>query len=139
MGTGDPTAWMAVPAAIETMAKMAPGGWPGLMRRNRALALHARDVLCGALCVPAPCPDAMIGTLAAVPMPDRPAGIAAVGPHGIDPIQAALETRDRIEVPIMVWPRAPQRWVRVSAQAYNHPAQYRRLGDRLRMLLAEGL
>ena len=36
-GTCDPTAWMAVPAAIDYVGSLVPGGWPTVMARNRAL------------------------------------------------------------------------------------------------------
>lgn len=138
-GTGDPTPFLCVPAALDAMAATLAGGWPTLMRRNRALALCARDVLCGVLGVPPPCPDSMIGSLAAVPLPDRPVAVVPRPPHLPDPLQEALEEQTRIEVPIMSWPAPPGRLVRVSAQVYNHPAQYRFLAERLRALLAEGI
>ena len=138
-GTGDPTASLCVPDAIKCMGAMLEGGWPAVMRRNQVLALKARDILCEALGVPPPCPDSMIGSLAAVPLPDRPKGAAPVGPHALDPMQAALEEQERIEVPIIPWPRAPKRLVRVSAQIYNDEGQYRRLGERLRTYLDQGV
>jgi isopenicillin-N epimerase len=54
-------------------------------------------------------------------------------------MQAALEEQERIEVPIIPWPRAPKRLVRVSAQIYNDEGQYRRLGERLRTYLDQGV
>jgi isopenicillin-N epimerase len=139
VGTGDPTAFLSVPAAIGFMGTLLPGGWPALMGRNRALALRARDILCAALDVPPPCPDAMIGSLAAVPLPDRPDGRPRRPPLFLDPLQEALQERTRIEVPVMAWPAPPRRLLRVSAQAYNAPDQYVRLADTVRRLLAEGL
>ena len=75
-GTADPTAWLSVPDAIDTMGDLLPGGWPELMAANHALAIEARDVLCGALSVQAPAPDGMLGSMATVPLPvdGRPAG-----------------------------------------------------------------
>ncbi len=139
VGTGDPTAFLSVPAAIGCLGGLVPGGWPGLMRANRALALRARDLLCRALEVPPPCPDSMIGTLAAVPLPDRPAGRGGRLPLGLDPLQEALEERARIEVPILAWPAPPRRLLRVSAQVYNRETQYARLAQVVRDFLAEGL
>ncbi|HUF78542.1 MAG TPA: aminotransferase class V-fold PLP-dependent enzyme, partial [Thermoanaerobaculia bacterium] len=69
-GTFDPTAVLAVPAALREVAAMVPGGWPEVRRRNRELALAARRELAGALGVPLPCPDSMIASLAALPLPD---------------------------------------------------------------------
>jgi len=139
VGTGDPTAWLSVPAAIDFLGSLFPGGWPALMERNRTLAIRARDLLCAALGVSAPAPDSMIGSLASVPLPDRPAGRKGRPPLGLDPLQEALQERARIEVPVMAWPHPPRRLLRVSAQIYNHPTQYRRLADVLTGFLAEGL
>jgi len=136
-GTFDPTAVLAVPAALRTMASLVPGGWPELRRRNRELALAARSELAAALEVPPPCPDSMIASLAALPLPDAPPGAEPRGALYLTPLQEALMARYRIEVPIVPWPRHPRRLVRVSAQLYNDLPQYRRLGGALRTLLRD--
>jgi len=133
-GTLDPTAYLCVPEAIRLMGSLLPGGWPALMARNRALALEARSILGRALGVPPPCPDAMIGALAALPLPDG--GTELVEPlHLPDPLQDALLDRFGIEVPLAAWPAPPKRLVRVSAQLYNSAPQYERLAAALRELL----
>ena len=133
-GTDDPTAALCVPEALVFLGGLLPGGWPAHMEANRALARRARDMLCAALSVPSPAPDTMLGSLAAVPLPDTPAG-APPGPFGLDPLQEALFRDHRIEVPVMPWPAPPQRLIRVAAQAYNSPGQYERLASALRALL----
>jgi len=40
-----------------------------------------------------------------------------------------------IEVPVYFWPSAPQMLLRISTQAYNHPAQYEQLADVLAEML----
>jgi isopenicillin-N epimerase len=122
IGTVDPTPWLCIPACIEFVGGLFPGGWTGLAEANRALALAARDRLVEALGVPAPCPDRMLGFMASVPLPTRPPG-----PGRIDPLQSWLFDRHGIEVPVMAWPTPPHRLLRVSAQAYNGIAQYERL------------
>ncbi len=134
-GTDDPTAHLCVPEAIRYLGSLVPGGWPVLMARNRALALAARRTLCDAVGVAPPCPDEMIGSLAAVPLPDATRPPAPATPRR-DALQDALFERFRIEVPVIVWPAAPRRLVRVSAQLYNEPGDYARLADALRTLLA---
>jgi len=132
-GTTDPTAWLTVPRAIEYLGGLVPGGWPALMAANRALALEARRVV-GAVAGTAPlCPDAMVGSIAAVRLPD---GTADVGWRRPDPLQARLYEGWRLEVPVMSWPAAPQRLVRVSAQLYNRPDHYERLAEALGKELA---
>ena len=134
-GTQDPTAFLSVPAALDAIAALVPGGWPEVRRRNRELALFARRTLCEALEVAPPCPEDMLGSLAAVPLPDG----GPLGPRwalDTDPLQDALLERHGIEVPIVPWPAPPRRLVRISAQLYNSEAQYTWLGSALREILA---
>jgi len=133
-GTHDPTAWLTVPTAIDYMGGLVSGGWPALMARNHALALAARELLCVAAGTPPTCPDQMIGSLASVILPDSPT--METGWRVRDPLQGRLFDRWRIEVPIMRWPAAPQRLLRISAQLYNSPEQYSRLAQALRDELA---
>jgi isopenicillin-N epimerase len=133
-GTDDPTAVLCVPEALTFLGGLLPGGWPALMAANHALALRARDILCEALGFPPPAPDAMLGSLAAVPLPDTPPGARPM-PLSWDPLQEELFRVHHIEVPVMPWPAAPKRLIRVAAQAYNTPEQYQRLAQALRALL----
>jgi isopenicillin-N epimerase len=133
-GTSDPTAWLTVPRAIEYVGGLLPGGWPAVMARNRALALQARDLLCAAAGTAPPVPDAMLGSLASVRLPD---GTTPVVWRRPDPLQARLFEGWGIEVPIMTWPEtSPRRLIRVSAQLYNDLSQYERLAAALRKELA---
>ncbi|MBI4607614.1 MAG: aminotransferase class V-fold PLP-dependent enzyme [Candidatus Rokubacteria bacterium] len=133
-GTDDPTPYLCVPEAVRFMGSLLPGGWPALMARNRTVALDARATLCETLGAPLPCPDAMIGSLAALPLPDG-SSVPPVPRAGRDPLQAALLERFSIEVPIMAWPRPPRRLIRISAQLYNSAADYQRLARALAELL----
>jgi isopenicillin-N epimerase len=121
-GTIDPTSFLCVPAAIETMAAMVPGGWDEVRRHNRALALEGRKILAEALGTPPPAPEEMIGTLVAFPIPDGSA----------DPLHDRLLSEFRTEIPVFPWPAPPQRLIRISAQLYNSVEQYRALGQALR-------
>ncbi|MCI0745863.1 MAG: aminotransferase class V-fold PLP-dependent enzyme [Verrucomicrobia subdivision 3 bacterium] len=134
-GTWDPSAYLSVPEAIRQMGGLFPGGWPELMRRNRDLALQARRILCAALQIPPPCPDEMIGSLAAFPLPDAETIEPPRSPLYLDPLQDRLLAKHAIEVPIIPWPAAPHRVLRISAQAYNSPSQYEQLACALKQLL----
>ena len=136
-GTDDPTAWLCVPDAIAAVDAMLPGGWAEVRHRNHALAIAARDVLSEALGVPPPCPDGMLGAMAALPLPDG-TGPRSVLAGSIEPLQDLLLDRYAVEVPIITFPAAPRRLVRVSAHVYNSSSQYERLAGALGELLAEG-
>lgn len=148
-GTADPTAWLSVPAAIEAMREMAPGGWPGVMAANHELACQAQAVLCEVLGMEASAPESMLGSMAVVQLPVMPMDVeeqAARAPE----LEGALRDRG-FEVPVIPWPSP---WlvasgdlpagtpggllVRVSAQRYNCLQEYRALGAALRELLAAG-
>jgi isopenicillin-N epimerase len=136
-GTHDPSAVLAIPMALRTMAALLPGGFPALMTHNRALALEGRAILADALGLDAPLPDAArLGTMAALPLPKSPWDDAPRDPNALfDPLQTALFDRHRIEVPIIPWPALGLRFVRVSGQLYNDASDYHALVAALR---AEG-
>jgi isopenicillin-N epimerase len=142
VGTGDPTPVITLPAAIEWMAALEPGGWPAVMAANRALALDARNRLVAAFGGPPPAPDALIGSMVAVPIPGPRTDADAAWLH------EAMFDEDRIEVPVVAWPVPGARreptdpprsvFVRVSAQRYNEPEDIERLVAALgRRLTAE--
>lgn len=133
-GTYDPTAWLAVPDALRIVGGLVPGGWPEIMRRNRALALDARVLLCETLQIASPAPDEMIAAMAAVPLPDG-TEMTAPALYG-DPLQDQLLFEHGIEVPVIPWPAPPRRLLRVSAQLYNDAGEYGRLARVLKMQLS---
>ncbi|HUO84065.1 MAG TPA: aminotransferase class V-fold PLP-dependent enzyme, partial [Thermoanaerobaculia bacterium] len=134
-GTFDPTAWLSVPAAIDHLDQVLPGGWDEIMESNRNLALEGRALLCETLGIGDPAPAEMIGSLASVPLPDG-RSLTAPSLYG-DPLQDALLERFGIEVPVIPWPAPPHRLLRISAQIYNTIDEYRFLADCLRLLLDE--
>jgi len=136
-GTNDPTAMLCVPATLEFMGSLLPGGWDDVREHNRSLALAARTLLCRALELEPHCPDDMIGAIASLPLPP---GTAAPpkSPLYTDPLQDTLLERYKIEVPVIPWPAAPQRLIRVSAQVYNSLDQYQRLADALQEVFTNG-
>ncbi|HEY7564968.1 MAG TPA: aminotransferase class V-fold PLP-dependent enzyme [Acidimicrobiia bacterium] len=129
MGSNDPSAHLAVPAAIEFLTSLYPVGLVGFMEANRQLALKARDLICTALGVPEPAPASMIGALATIPLPDS---TGEPTPELNDPLTRTLYERHRIQVPVFLWPGWPRRHVRVSAMPYNSPDQYEQLVTALR-------
>src|SRR5262249_13598561 len=138
VGTGDPTAWLAVPEALRFVGSLLPGGWCAVQEHNRQLALAARRLLCQALEIAAPCPDGMIGSLASVPLPDAASSEPSRSPLYLDPLQDQLMDRYSIEVPVIPWPRPPHRWLRIHAHLYNALPQYQLLAEALRKIRRGG-
>ena len=133
-GTDDPTPILCIPEAIRFLGALLPGGWPELMRRNHALALEGRAILCEALRIREPAPPDMLGSLASIPLPDSTGPLPDPGSL-YDPLQKTLFERHRIEVPVYTFPKHPRRLVRISAQLYNSRAQF----EHLARALAESL
>jgi isopenicillin-N epimerase len=131
-GTFDPTAWLCVPEAIRFMGDLLPGGWRALRERNHQLVIQARNSLCERFEVTPPCPEQLLGSLATIPLPEL---FQSRGPSGkIDQEQLALYDRFGIEVPLSRFGKPAQRWLRISAQIYNSPADYVFLADALASL-----
>ncbi|MCB9880060.1 MAG: aminotransferase class V-fold PLP-dependent enzyme [Planctomycetes bacterium] len=129
-GTDDPTPYLCVPAALQFLSGLLPGGFDALREHNHTMALAARERLCATLGTAPPAPATMLGSLASVLLP--PSAEAPVGPLGLDPLHVRLFERDRIEVPVMRWPQPAVRLLRVSPQIYNSLEQYDYLADCLR-------
>jgi isopenicillin-N epimerase len=136
-GTWDPTACLSVPEALRFIASLDPGGWPAVMRRNHELIVFARQLIGKALNAERACPDAMLGSIASVSMPDAASREPPTSPLYADPLQDRLRVEYGIEVPIIPWPAPPRRLLRISAQLYNALPQYQRLAEALGCLLHE--
>lgn len=138
MGTADPSAVLSVPEALRFMASLLPGGWRAIRERNRAVTLAARDLICAALEMERPCPDDMIGSMAAFPIPDFSERELANLPLHPEPLRGRLVQEFGIEVPSMPWPAPPRRLLRISAQLYNSLPQYERLASALQVVFNRG-
>ena len=142
-GTDDPTAFLAIPAAIEHVGGMLPGGWPAVRAACRDGAIAGREAvrsaLVGAGLDPGPlaAPDVMTGSMATVPLPGRGSvPHDARSPLDADPIGAALWDRWRIEVPVLPIPGGTGRLVRLSSAPYTVAAELALLGSALADLCA---
>ena len=125
VGTSDMTAWLCVPEALRAVEEIGggPGGWDAVRGHNHRLALAGRDVVCRALGIQPPAPDSMLGSMATIPLPGKPAAEAP------DPLWTALLERHRIQIP--VWQAGGVRTMRLSAQLYNSREQYEYLAAAL--------
>jgi len=131
MGTSDYTPILAMPAAIQHMGELLPGGWPELMRRNHALVMKGREFLCKALGIDAPAPESMIASMATLPLPEPAPELVNRPTLYDDALQDELITRHRIVVPIWRWGPNNQRVIRISAQLYNTVADFEKLAGAL--------
>lgn len=124
-GTDDPTPWLCVPDAVAAVSAMHPDGSAGVRRANRGLALAARDMLVTALGIETPAPDAMLASMAAVPLPGR-------SEQMLDPLGATLRAHGFVVAAF----GGARRVLRVSAFRYNTLDEYAELADLLPGLLA---
>ncbi|MCC6676618.1 MAG: aminotransferase class V-fold PLP-dependent enzyme [Phycisphaerales bacterium] len=137
MGTDDYSAILASPAALEFMGGLLPGGWPEVMRRNRDLLRRGRGIIWRALSaefgdeLPGPAPESMLGSMATLSLPEPPVELLNRPTKYDDALQDALLEKHRVATPIWRWGPQERRVIRLSAQLYNHDAQYERLAEAL--------
>jgi isopenicillin-N epimerase len=124
-GTHDPSAVMSLPAALQYMSGLLPGGLPALRDRNHDLVVRARALLMDALDIEAPCPPEMLGAMATLPLPATLSMSAPV-------LYEALWRKHRIEAPVFAWPTPGRPMLRVCAQIYNDLQQYEKLASAVR-------
>lgn len=126
-GTTDFSPWLVLPDVLEIVGDLDQDGWPGIMKRNHALVLAARDLLCRALDSEALAPDTMIGSMAAIALPDA----VGIDPGGqLAPLNGRL-LADGFETVVSLWPVWPRQVLRVSAHVYNTLDEYERLAGHL--------
>ena len=119
-GTRDPCAWLSVGAALSFYRSL---GGAALRARNRRLALAAARMLAREWKVDLPAPAALLGSMVSLPLPGGPKATPAAALL----VNSMLWRRHRIEVPVFCLDN--RLYVRISAQAYNEPADYERLAD----------
>ncbi len=127
-GTVDATAWLAAPAAVELLRSL---GWQRLREHNRALAAYGQQVVADALGSAAVhrVGDELL-SMRLVPLATGVATSDAAASALQDRIAAELRT----EAMVVTW--GGQGFLRVSAHAYNAPADYEWFAVAVRELLA---
>lgn len=131
MGTDDYSGILSVPAAIDSMGSMLPGGWPELYARNHKLVIEGLKIVCNGLGVEPPAPESMIGTMATVKLPEPPAHMLTRPTKYDDALQDELVDRHGVVVPIWRLSSDNSRVLRISAQVYNTVEEYHKLTDAL--------
>ncbi len=131
LGTHDPTPFLSIPASIDFIAALVPGGWPEAMEVNRQAALVGRQRLLEAVGQGPTAPESMVGSMAVIELPPDLPPESSNSP--LDPLHLHLLEAHAIEAPVYAWPHATgpgaarRRLLRISVQLYNQPAEYERL------------
>jgi isopenicillin-N epimerase len=119
-GTRDPTAILAVPAALDFFDR---AGWPDVRQHNGDLARHGAELVARRIGTSYPQVDGLAAAMRLVPLPASLTEAEA----------RALETRllDEHGVVVPVTSHGGWRWLRLSAQLYNTLEDYERLAAAL--------
>jgi isopenicillin-N epimerase len=118
-GTRDPSPYLAAPAALDFMREL---GVAAVREHNHDLAWRGARRLAELWDVPFAVPESMIGTMAAVPLPEALGSMR----DEAELLRDALLFADGIEVHMHAW--RGRLWARISCQVYNDLADVERLG-----------
>lgn len=110
-GTLDQTGWLAAPTALEVLGRL---GWDRVRRHNERLATYGQQVFCEALKVGLPPVARPAPSMRLVPLPASVTDARA--------LHERLFRECRIEVPVTSF--GDRLFLRISAHAYNRPADY---------------
>lgn len=118
-GTVDPTAYLALPAALDFFERL---GGTALMERNKLLADKAGALLATSLGTEVGAPPDMAGAMASIRLPFEMEPTR----EGAIPIRMALQAAG-CDAPVHGLAGGP--WLRLSAYAYNEFSDYERLAQ----------
>ena len=121
-GTRDPSPWLAAPAGLDFMHTVL--GVAAMREHNHRLAWEGARHLAARWGRPWTTPEAMVGCMASVPLPERlgPAD-AATAQH----LRDVLLFEHGIEIPVIAL--AGGLWLRLSIQVYNDEGDIERLAE----------
>lgn len=120
VGTYDPSAALAAPEGIAMMEEI---GVERIRTWNHDLAWKAANLLAARFGTTLGVTEAMVGTMATVPLPEAYGSTREEGQR----LRDLLLLEDRIEVAVPAW--RGRLWVRICAQIYNEMSDYERLAD----------
>lgn len=127
-GTDDVTMYLTIADSINWLANAHPDGIEGLMKRNRAMCLAGRNLICEAIGVNPPVPESMLGPLSTIDLP--------MTSQTAREIKQKLMDDYRIQVPVWGTPSGSVA-VRISVQVYNSIEQFEYLALALKEILSD--
>jgi isopenicillin-N epimerase len=121
-GTRDPSPWLAAPAGLDFMRDVL--GVAAMREHNHRLAWQSAQRLAARWGRPWTTPEAMVGCMVSVPLPERfgPADAATA-----QRLRDALLFEHGIEIPVIAL--AGALWLRLSIQVYNDEGDIERLAE----------
>jgi len=120
VATNDPTSCLAAPEGIALLREWR---FESVLAYIHQLAWDARQILTTCWGTTLDAPQAMIGAMVTVPLPES----AGSTPADATKLRLQLLVEDRIEVPVHAW--RGRLWTRVSAQVYNERSDVERLAE----------
>jgi len=120
MGTRDPSPWLAAPEGLRVLREF---GLDVLRAHNHDVAWRGAHLLADRLGTRFEVEEAMVGCMAAVPLPPE----FGAGQEAATRLRDALLFEDRFEVPVIVFRDTLS--LRISAQAYNELGDVERLAE----------
>ncbi len=131
IGTQDPTAWLSIPAAVQTLERISGKSLTRIVEANHLLNIEACRQICRSLHIPVPYPEESLSCMTAFPLPDL---FPAPEPDTPDPLQERLFHEYHIEIPVTHLENG-QRFIRISCHLYNDISQYKYLSEVLEEIL----
>jgi isopenicillin-N epimerase len=123
-GTRDPSALLAVPAALALFSEI---GWPAVWQHNNELAQAGAELVAKAISTSTAGGDGLTAAMRLVKLPEPLAEDAARA------LERTLREQHGVVLPITY--QGGWQWLRLSAQLYNTIADYERLARALSALL----
>ncbi len=121
-GTRDPSAILAVPAALKFFED---AGWETVRQRNSDLAKQGADLVSERIGTTSPEMGELAAAMRLIQLP------APIATQDRREVERQLFEQHRIVVPVMYQYAGGPQWLRVSAQLYNTLSDYERLADAL--------
>ena len=123
-GTFDPSAWLAVPRALEFMQTLHPDGWNATRKLGKSLLLKARDLVAEALPPQSLVEESLLGLMASLELP-----------ASVDPQALYFRLYDSYGIDSWLTRWNERTLLRLSAAPYNTLDDYKTLRNALGELL----